>query len=124
MAPDPTHGLIEIEPLGDTTVVRFTHRTLLDPLAIEAVGARLRGLVREEGRRDLLFNFAKVESLPSAMLGTFTGLVRELGTQGRLVFCSVDPFLMQIFRICSLPPEVALYPDEAQALAAMAAPAV
>ena len=124
MSPDPTHGLLEVESFGAATVGRFTRRTILESAVIEAITARLRALVREEGRCLLVLNFGKVESLTSAMLGTFVSLQKDLEAKGgRLVFCNVDSFLSQIFQLCQLPRQISIYADEAEALAALAPPA-
>ncbi len=123
MSEVPTHGLLDVDQVGDCTVARFRRRTVLDTLAIEAVGERLRGLVRDGGCRKLLVNFAQVESLTSGMVGNFVALhkdVSELG--GRLAFCCVGPFLSHIFAICRIPGEVPTFADEAQALADLGAP--
>ena len=122
MQPDSQHGLLDLAALGDVTVARFTRRTVLESEAIDALGARLRGLFRDRGCRKVLLNFARVESLTSAMLGQFVALHGELAAaSGRLAFCNVDPFLLEIFRICQMPPEIPVYPDEATALRALAA---
>jgi anti-anti-sigma factor len=114
--------LVEVQQAEGVTVVRFTRRTILDPDAIEAVGDRLLGLVRDEGCRKLVLSFGEVESLTSSMLGKFVGLHQAVEDGGgRMVFAHVDPFLQQIFHICNLPPGIATYPDEASAVAAVGA---
>ena len=78
-------------------------------------------MVRDEGRRWLVLNFARVESVTSAMLGTFISLHKEVEkSDGRLVFCNVDSFLSQIFQLCQLPQQIPVYANEAEALAALA----
>jgi anti-anti-sigma factor len=120
MSPDPTYGLLEVEQIGDCSVGRFTRRTVLEPLAVAAVGQRLRELVRGGSARKLVLNFARVESLTSAMLGEFVLLYKEIDSAGgRLVFCHVDPFLRQIFQLCQMPQQIPLYADEPTALAAL-----
>ena len=90
--------------------------------AIAALGARLRGLVRDQGCRKILLNFARVESLTSAMLGQFVALSAELtAAGGRLAFCHVDSFLFEIFRVCKMPATIPVYADEAAGLSALSA---
>jgi anti-anti-sigma factor len=109
--------LLEATQHGDVTVVRFTHRTVLDPDAIEAVGARLLALVRSEGRRKLALDFTRVESLTSAMLAKLIALYRAVDADGgRLVFCGVGPFLLQIFTLCNIPQTIPICADEAEAV--------
>lgn len=115
-------NLFEISRVQDVTVIRFTRRTILDPLLIEAVGERLVELVRNEGGHKMVLDLARVESLTSAMLGKFAALhnaVSEAG--GKLVCCNVDPFLKQIFTVCKFPDAIPILADEPAAVAALGA---
>jgi anti-sigma B factor antagonist len=115
-------ALLEATPHGDVTVVRFTHRTVLDPDAIDAVGARLLALVTQEDRRKLVLDFTRVESLTSAMLAKLVSLYRAIEAQhGQLVFCGVGPFLQTIFTLCHIPQTIPIYPDEAEAVRVLSA---
>jgi anti-anti-sigma factor len=118
MTSRPGAEQLTVEQQGDVSVVHFAHRTILAIDAIEAVGRRLLGLVRDGGARKLVLDFRPVESLTSSMLGTFVAVQRELeAVGGRMVFCNVDPFLQQIFIICNMPPQIVLKPDLPAALA-------
>ncbi len=122
MALGPYEHLLEVQHLDQTTVVRFKRRTILESAAIEAIGEHLHHLAEEEDRRAFLVNFTGVESLTSAMLGKFVALCRALSdTGGRLAFCCVDPFLMEIFKIVQIPELIPIYADEPQALQALSA---
>jgi anti-anti-sigma factor len=111
--------LLDVATTGDVTVARFTQRTILDGVVIEVLGERLRGLVRD-GARKLVVSFARVESLTSAMLGHLVSLFRDVDAAGgRIVFCDVDAFLGQIFRVCNLPQQIPIVPTEADALRAL-----
>lgn len=117
MTADTHNDIFEVEQAGDVTVVRFTRRTILDPATIAAVGDRLLGLVEQGGGRKLALDFGRVESLTSAMLGRLVGLHQAVAAGGgRLVFCHVDPFLMQIFTICKVPETVPVLADLQAAL--------
>ncbi len=116
----PYEHLLEIEHLDQATVVRLKRRTILESAAIEAIGEHLLRLANEEGRRAFLVNFTGVESLPSAMLGRFMALYRALSDAGgRLAFCCVDPFLMEIFKIVQVPNLIPIHADEPQGLQAL-----
>ena len=122
MADSLFEHLLEVEQVGTVTVARFKQRTILGTSAIEAIGDRLLRLAGEEGRRDFVLNFAGVESLPSAMLGKFVQLQKTLGEAGgRLAFCRVDPFLMQIFKVVQMPDLIPIHADEAQAVQSLSA---
>ncbi len=114
--------LLEVQHLEQTTIVRFKRRTILDNSAIEAIGDALLRLAAEEGRRVFVVNFAGVESLTSGMLGKFAALHHTLTEAGgRLAFCSVDPFLMEIFKVIHMPQLIPIHADESQAIQALSA---
>ncbi len=120
MALEPFEHFLEMQQIGETTIVRFKRRTLLESTAIEAIGEHLLQLSSEAGRRTFLLNFSGVESLTSGMLGKFVALHRKLNDAGgRLAFCCVDPFLMQIFKIVQVPQLIPIHADEPQALRAL-----
>jgi anti-anti-sigma factor len=117
MPPD----LLEVADVGGVTVVRFSRRTILDPMLIESLGQHLQGLVDGQGCRRLVLNFSRVESVTSAMLGKLVALYNAIDKAGgRLVFAGVDPFLLQIFRLCQLPPGIPIHGSEAEAVQALA----
>jgi anti-anti-sigma factor len=121
MAPDTTHGLLEIEQIGDVTVGRFTRRTILETTMINAVVEHLRQLVRSRPCQKVALNFSRVESITSAMLGALVSLHNEVeSSQGRLVFCCVQPFLAQIFQVCKIPEQIKILPGEEEAIRGLA----
>jgi anti-anti-sigma factor len=120
MTQGPYEHVMEVEQIAQATVVRFKRRTILEPAAIQAVGDQLLRLAGEEGRRSVVLNFKGVESLTSAMLGEFVVLHRALSESGgRLAFCCVEPFLMQVFKVVKLPERIPIYTDEPLALQAL-----
>lgn len=112
--------LVEVHQAGEVMVVRFVRRTILDPLTIEMLGGQLVDLIRAHGCKRLVLDFDKVESLTSAMLGTFAALqVRVAENGGRMVCCNVGDFLRQIFTVCKFPETIPIHADEASAIAAL-----
>lgn len=112
--------LLQVERMEGVPVVRFRHRTILDPLAVQAVGERLVELVQGEGCSSLVLDFARVESLTSAMFSKFVVLQQAMEQSGgKVVFCHVDPFLRQIFDVCRLPASIPIYPTLTDALQAV-----
>ena len=108
---------LEVEQVGDVTVVRFAVRTILDSQAIEAMGGQLFGLVESAGCRKFVVSFANVESVGTAMLGKFILLHRKLeGAGGRVVLCQVGDFLAEIFKVLDFPRLFRIYADEQAAL--------
>ena len=73
---------LEVEDIGDVTVVNFVDRKILDEQNIQVIGEQLFSLVDEEGRRKILLNFGNVEYLSSAALGKFITLNKKLQQSG------------------------------------------
>jgi anti-anti-sigma factor len=108
---------LEVEQVGDVTVVRFAVRTILDGEGIEAMGVQLFGMVESAGCRKFVISFANVESVATAMLGKFILLHRKLeSTGGRVVLCRVGDFLNEIFKVLEFPRLFSIYRNEQEAL--------
>src|SRR5262245_33184609 len=94
---------LEIETIGDVTVVRFTDKKLIDDQTIRLIGDQLCSLVDEQGRRKILLNFGNVEYLSSAALGRFIILHKKAIAAGRrLVLYHIDPQLYEVFAVTKL----------------------
>ena len=55
---------LEVNEVGDVTVVRFRDRKILEDINIQELGQELFRLVEVENREKLLLNFTSVEFLP------------------------------------------------------------
>ena len=94
---------LEIELIGDVTVVRFTDKKLIDDQTIRLVGDQLCSLVDEQGRRKILLNFGNVEYLSSAALGKLIILHKKaIAAGGRLVLYNIDPQIYEVFAVTKL----------------------
>src|SRR5438034_11511047 len=94
---------LEVEDIGDVTVVNFTDKKILDEQNIQLIGEQLFRLVDELGRRKPLLNFRNVEYLSSAALGKFITLNKKVNAAGgRLILCGIDPQIYEVFEITKL----------------------
>ena len=99
----PRRRRLEVEDIGDVTVVNFTDKKILDEQNIQIIGEQLFSLVDELGRRKLLLNFSNVEYLSSAALGKFITLNKKVNAaSGKLVLCNIDPQIYEVFEITKL----------------------
>lgn len=108
---------LEVEQIGDVTVVQFVDRKILDEQNIQTIGEQLFGLVDEEGWKQILLNFANVEYLSSAALGkliTLNKKVQQAG--GKLVLCGISPQIIEVFEITKLDKFFKIMKDEQKAL--------
>jgi anti-sigma B factor antagonist len=103
MSSQPRRKRLEVEDIGDVTVVNFTDKKILDEQNIQIIGEQLFSLVDELGRKKLLLNFGNVEYLSSAALGKFITLNKKVnGVGGRLILCNIDPQIYEVFEITKL----------------------
>jgi anti-sigma B factor antagonist len=94
---------LEVEDIGDVTVVHFTNKKLLDEQEVQITAEQLFSLVEELGRCKLILNFRNVEYISSALLGKLITLNKKaIQRGGRVVFCGIDPQIYEVFEICGL----------------------
>jgi anti-sigma B factor antagonist len=102
---------LEVEDIGDVTVVNFTSKKLIDEQTIQSIGEELFSLVDEPGRRKIMLNFGNVEYISSAAIGTFITLNKKVNAAGgRLILCNLDPQLSELFSITGL--NTSFYDDD------------
>jgi anti-sigma B factor antagonist len=103
MSSQPRRRRLEVEDIGDVTVINFVDRKILDEQNIQVIGEQLFSLVDQDGRRKLLLNFGNVEYLSSAALGKLITLNKKLqAVGGRLILCNIDPQIYEVFEITKL----------------------
>jgi anti-anti-sigma regulatory factor len=121
MTSDLAPDMLEVRSVDGVTVVRFLRRTLLDPASLAAAGDALAAALRGDHPRPLvLLDFSRVESVPSAILGRLLAQHKAIeAAGGRVAFCGVGPFLVQIFDLCRVPGSIRTYPDEAAGVEAL-----
>jgi anti-sigma B factor antagonist len=97
MAAQPRRQRLEIEEVGDVTLITFTDKRIIGEQNIQAIGQQLYGLVDDLHRRKLLLNFGSVEYLSSAALGKLIRLNKKLkAAGGHLVLCNIQTPIYEI----------------------------
>ena len=103
MNPQQRRRRLEVEDIGEVTVVNFTDRKILDEQNIQVIGEQLFSLVDESGRKKILLNFGNVEYLSSAALGKLITLNKKVqGVGGKLILCNIAPQIYEVFEITKL----------------------
>jgi len=103
MSNQPRRRRLEVEDIGDVTVVNFVDRKILDEQNIQIIGEQLFSLVDKVGRRNILLNLCNVNNLSSAALGKLITLNKKV-TQagGRLILCGIAPQIFEVSEITKL----------------------
>lgn len=119
MSTQPRRRRLEVEDIGEVTVVNFVDKKILDEQNIQVIGEQLYSLVEELGRRKLLLNFNNVEYLSSAALGKFLTLNKKVNTAGgKLILCNINSDIYEVFEITKLNKLFVIQKDEQAALQA------
>jgi anti-sigma B factor antagonist len=110
---------LELEEIGDVTVVSFVDRKILDEQNIQIIGEQLFRLVEEQNKKKILLNFGNVEYLSSAALGKLITLNKKVqAAEGRLILCNIDPQIYEVFEITRLDKFFNIEKEEQKALQA------
>jgi anti-sigma B factor antagonist len=95
---------LQVDRIGDVTVVRFTRRRILTEGSIELLGEQLFALVERGGHRKLVLNFSNVDRMTTALLGKLIVLHKKVqAVNGWMVLCQIAPHLYEIFALFKLP---------------------
>jgi anti-sigma B factor antagonist len=120
MNPRPKRSRLELEEVGDVTVVNFIDKKILDEQNIQVIGEQLFELVENQGKKKILLNFSNVEFLSSAALGKLITLNKKVqSASGKLGMCKITKEIMEVFQITRLDKLFKIYPDEQAALQAL-----
>ncbi|MFW5692971.1 MAG: STAS domain-containing protein [Thermoguttaceae bacterium] len=115
----PEYRHIEVNEVGDVTVVRFRDRKLIEDIRIQELGQELFGLIDSENRDKLLLNFSQVEFLSSSALGKLITLDKKMKANGgSMKLSNIRPEIFEVFNITKLDRLFDIRDDEADALAA------
>ena len=108
---------IDIDEVGDVTVVRFVDKRILDETNIQIIGNQLFGLVDEDGRDKIVLDFSNVEYLSSAALGKLITLDKKVkAARGKLRLCGIRPEIYEVFAITRLNKVFNIFDDQEKAL--------
>ncbi len=117
MRPPDNSLWLEVDEVGEATIVRFRVQRLLKERTIEMIGDQLSDLLEAQGRRRLVLNFGNVEAIVSTMLGKVMALNEKVqASGGKLVLCNIDPGVYQIFETLQLPQHLSICAGEQEAL--------
>jgi anti-anti-sigma factor len=108
---------LELEEVGQVTVVRITARRLLGQTQVDAISRSLLHLAGDPGRTHMLLDFGAVEALSSSVLAALLSLRgRLLAQHGRLAVCSLSPDVREVFALTGLEGPLNVYATEQEAL--------
>jgi len=108
---------LELEQVGEVTVVRIGGKRLLDDVVVDRLKRNLLQVAGDAGRSRMVLDFREIEALSSSVLATLLLLRKKLLSQGgRLALCSLSPDVREVFAITGLERSLNVYPTEQEAL--------
>jgi anti-sigma B factor antagonist len=123
MTPDADFFLLQVKTVGGVTVARITAAELWSDQQVESLTAELTHLADDLGPAPkLVLDLADVTGMGSRMIGRVAVLSKQVRTAGgRLALCHVRPEIAEVIELCKLTMLFGVHPDEAAAVAAVAA---
>ena len=110
---------VEVNEVGDVTVVHFRDAKIIEDLRIQELGQELFHLVEAGNRKKLVLNFSSVDFLSSAALGKLITLDKKVKAHaGAMKLCCIRPEIYEVFTITKLDRLFDIKEEEADALAA------
>lgn len=112
---------VQVHDINGLMVAEFWDCFRLDPAPVQELRKRYETHTAAKGSPDLVIDLLGVGFAGSAALGHFVALHRIARPQGgRLVFCNVDPTVLEVFRVSKLEPLFTFVADRPAALALIA----
>jgi anti-sigma B factor antagonist len=114
-----TYERLDIDQVGDVTVVRFRDHKIVEDVNIQQLGQEMFRLVETDHHDKLLLDFSSVGFLSSAALGKLITLDKKMKAHGgKLKLSNIRPEIYEVFAITKLNRLFDIRDDEADALAA------
>lgn len=105
----------------DVTQVEFVDRNILDEANIQQIGEEITALIDSATSPKLLINFANVDHLSSAALGTLITINNKMkAKKGQLRLANIDPQIYEVFKITKLDKLFTIHQSTEAALASFA----
>ncbi|QEH34317.1 Putative anti-sigma factor antagonist BtrV [Aquisphaera giovannonii] len=96
---------VQLHEQDGILIAEFWDCWRLDPAPIQELRARYDAHLRKKGRPEVVIDLSGVGFAGSAALGNFVTLHRDARKNGgRLVFCNVEPTVVEVFRASKLEP--------------------
>jgi anti-anti-sigma factor len=115
---------VQVRNEGGVLVAEFWDCLRLDPAPVQDLKREFETHLRGKGRPDVVVDLNGVTFAGSAALGMFLAINRQARQKGgRVVFCNVDPGVLEVFRVSKLTPLFQFEADRAKALEAVNRPA-
>ena len=98
-----TERRLDVNDVGDVSVVRFRDKTIMEDPGIQEIGRELYGLVERDNRKKVLLDLSGVSFMSSAALGKLVTLYKKSHSNGSdLKLCGIGPEIIDVFAVTRL----------------------
>ncbi|MCE5187343.1 MAG: STAS domain-containing protein [Planctomycetaceae bacterium] len=102
---------------GPVAIALLTDEKILDESQLQGLQSSFMPLIEQNPKIQLVIDFSNVKFLTSSVLGLLIRISKKVyETDGRLRLCSINPKIMEIFRITRLDKIFEIYPNVDDAL--------
>ncbi len=116
---------VQVHNVDGILVAEFWDCLRLDPAPVVEFIKKYEAHVATQGRPEVVLDLLGVDFAGSTALGHFVSLHRLARPRGgRLIFCNVDPMVLEVFRVTKLDTLFSFVPDRSAALAMAQAPSL
>lgn len=114
---DKINPNLKVEFHGSVVIATLTDEKILDESQLKALEGSFMPLIMQTPSIQLIVDFSSVQFLTSAVLGLLIRISKKVyETQGKFRLCSINPKILEVFRITRLDKIFEIFPtvDEAQ----------
>jgi len=102
---------------GPAAVAVLTDEKILDETQLQGLEGSFMPLIEQNPKIQLVIDFSNVKFLTSSVLGLLIRISKKVyETDGKLRLCSINPKIMEIFRITRLDKIFEIFPDVDEAM--------
>lgn len=108
---------MSIEFHGQVVVATLTDEKILDDSQLVGLEGSFLPLIEQNPKIQLIVDFSHVKFLTSSVLGLLIRVSKKVyETDGKLRLCSINPKILEIFKITRLDKIFEIYPDVDEAM--------
>jgi len=114
---DQMNPKLSIEYTDGVTVAVMTDEKILEEEQIQSLEKTFMPLIEQAGKIRLLIDFGNVQFLTSSVLGLLIRINRKVyQSEGKLRLCSINPKILEIFKITRLDKVFEIFPNRQEAM--------
>lgn len=109
---DKVNPNLSVSFRGSVVLTTLTDEKILDETQLQGLETSFMPLIEQNPKIQLIIDFSNVKFLTSSVLGLLIRISKKVyESDGRLRLCSINPKIMEVFRITRLDKIFEIYPN-------------